>query len=73
MKVLKNRRLMKACGSKGQEVTAGSRHLENEAHHDLLVYTTSNVIRFVKGDEMGVACDIYEIEEKFSQGFGEET
>jgi hypothetical protein len=22
---------------------------------------------------MGVACDIYEIEEKFSQGFGEET
>jgi hypothetical protein len=45
--------------SKGQEVTGGRRKLDNEEPHAL--FSTSNVIRFIKSSGIRWACHVASI------------
>jgi hypothetical protein len=59
--MFENRVLRRIFGPKRDEVTRGSRELPNEVLHNL--YTSSNIIRMIKGkeDEMDMACSTHEL------------
>jgi hypothetical protein len=53
--VFENRVLRKLFGPKRDEVTGDWRKLHNEELHNL--YSSPNIIRMIKADEMGRACN----------------
>jgi hypothetical protein len=52
--VLENGLLRRLFGPKRGEVTGGWRKLQNEELHNL--YSSLNIIRMIKEDELGMAC-----------------
>jgi hypothetical protein len=54
LRVFENRVFRRMLGLKGTEVTGGYRKLHNKEFHNL--YSSPNVIRMIKEDEMGRAC-----------------
>jgi hypothetical protein len=65
--VFENRVLRIIFGPKRDEVTGERRKLHNEELHNL--YSSPDIIRQVKANEVGRACGTHERREKSVQGF----
>jgi hypothetical protein len=66
--VFENKVLRRIFGPKRDEVTGEWRKLHNEELHNL--YSTPDIIRQVKANEVGRACGMHGRGEKSVQGFG---
>jgi hypothetical protein len=66
--VFENRVLRRIFGPKRDEVTGEWRKLHNEELHNF--YSSPNIIRQVKANEVGGACGTHRRGEKSVQGFG---
>jgi hypothetical protein len=66
--VFENRVLRRIFGPKMDEVTGEWRKLHNEEFHNF--YSSLDIIRQVKANEVGGACGTYGRGEKSVQGFG---
>jgi hypothetical protein len=71
LRVFENRVLRRIFGPKRDEVTGEWRKLHNEELHNL--YSSPDIIRQVKANEVGGACGTYGRGEKSVQGFGGKT
>jgi hypothetical protein len=68
LRVFQNRVLRRIFGPKKDEVTGEWRKLHNEELHNM--YSSPDIIRQVKANEMGGACSTHERGENSVQGFG---
>jgi hypothetical protein len=68
LRVFEKRVLRRIFGPKGDEVTGEWRKLHNEELHNL--YSSPDIIRQVKANEVGGACGTHGRGEKSVQGFG---
>jgi hypothetical protein len=68
LRVFENRVLRRMFGPKRDEVTGEWRKLHNKELHNL--YSSPDVVRQVKGNEVGGACGTHRRGEKSVQGFG---
>jgi hypothetical protein len=68
LRVFENRVLRRVFGPKRDEVTAEWRKLHNEELHNL--YSSPDIIRQVKANEVGGACGTHGRGEKCVQGLG---
>jgi hypothetical protein len=66
--VFENRILSRIFGPKRDQVTGEWKELHNEEFHNL--YSSSDIIRQVKANEVGGACGTHGRVEKSVQGFG---
>jgi hypothetical protein len=66
--VFENRVLKRIFGPRRDEVTGEWRKLHNEELHNL--YSSPDIIRQVKANEVGGACGTHERGQKSVQGFG---
>jgi hypothetical protein len=71
LRVFENRVLEKIFGPKRDEVTGEWRRLHNDDTYDL--YSSRNIIRVIKKNEMGGVCSTYGREERCMKGFRGET
>jgi hypothetical protein len=68
LRMFENRVLRRIFGPKRDEVTGEWRKLHNEELYNL--YSSPDIIRQVKANEVGEACDMHGRGEKSVQGFG---
>jgi hypothetical protein len=68
LRVFENRVLRRIFGPKRDEVTGEWRKMHNEELHNL--YSSADIIRQVKANEVGGACGMRGRGEKSVQGFG---
>jgi hypothetical protein len=71
LRVSENRALRRIFGPKRADVTGEWRKLHNEELHNL--YSSPDIIRQVKANEVGGVCSTHRRGEKSVQGFGEKA
>jgi hypothetical protein len=68
VRVFENKVLRRIFGPKRAELLGGWRKLGSEKLHNM--YSSPNIMRIIKEDEMGRACSTYWRDEECMEGFG---